>query len=50
MIKPKGIVFDMDGVLRVGNNAIPNTNDIINLMVMNNIFLMLPIAYFLKYF
>ena len=37
MFKPKPIVFDMDGVLRVGNNAIPNTNDIINLMAMNNI-------------
>lgn len=37
MFKPEAIIFDMDGVLRVGNNAIPNANDIINLMVMNNI-------------
>ena len=37
MNKPKGIVFDMDGVLRVGNNPIPHACDIINIMIKNNI-------------
>ena len=37
MIKPKGIVFDMDGVLRIGENPIPKANDIIQIMVKNNV-------------
>ena len=34
MYKPEAIVFDMDGVLRVGNQAIPNASEIIKLMKM----------------
>jgi len=37
MYKPKGIVFDMDGVLRVGNKAIPKADEIIKIMKLKNI-------------
>lgn len=37
MIKPKGIVFDMDGVLRIGKTPIPKASFIIDLMVKYNI-------------
>ena len=37
MYKPDAIVFDMDGVLRVGSQAIPNASEIIKLMEINKI-------------
>lgn len=35
--KPRAIIFDMDGVLRNGNNALPGANKIIKSMKENNI-------------
>ena len=35
--KPKGIIFDMDGVLRIGSHPVKHADDIIQIMKNQNI-------------